>query len=384
MSLGRRSFMVAIALSSAGVTCTTSDVLAQPVEKIQIQADVFGAGQIVEGPIVLQEEGAAQDPMATPAEEPAEELAVIPPADLPEPNEIRLILLDGTVVTGTLSIPNLEMTTEFGPMVVPIDRVRQVRPGLSTYSDLKEKLDGLVADLASELFDEREAAQKELIAYGPKISKYLASLTDDGDSERQNRLKQIREAIDEQQEFSDEPSDAFSWIDGDTIVTDHFTIVGKIENQQFELTSRYGVLTVSLADVDYGTREWGGRGSASKTIKLAQANFVQRQMQSSGIRVERGDRISVKAEGMFNLVPWGQQSGPDGAPQCGTWNGTHPVGSVVARIGNGEYIAVGADETFTAPNAGTLTFGIAMMDNFVNQGYDWTGEYSLRLRVEPQ
>lgn len=378
MSLGRRYLMVAIAVAFAGVTITASNAWAQPVEKIQI----FGEIGIAEGPVEVEVDG--QDPMATPDEGPAEALTVEAPADPPEPQEIRLVLLDGSVVTGTLSISDLQVTTDFGPLTIPIDRIRQIRPGLSTYSQLKEKLDDLVADLASELFDEREAAQRELIGYGVKVSRYLAALPDDGDGERQSRLKTIRETIEQQQEFSDEAGTEFSWIEGDTVVTDRFTIVGKIEDTQFELASRYGTLIVNLLDVDYGTREWGGRSGATRSFKLAQANFVQREMKSSGIRVERGDRIIVKAEGMFSLVPWGQQSGPDGAPQCGTWNGKFPVGSIVARVGNGEYIAVGAEESFTAPNSGTLTFGIAMMDNFVNQGYDWNGEYSIRLRVEPQ
>ena len=381
-----RSFLLGLCCLTTFVWGTAArEASAQPVgrairlnniQAVQIEQDPFN------GPV--QEDAVDEgDPMGE-ADATSEIEIPAPEVAPPDPQEIRLVLLDGSVVSGNLSIAELNVTTDFGPLTIPIDRIRQIRPGLVTYAQLKAQLDGLVEDLGSELFDEREAAQRELLGFGTKIRLYLSRLEDDGDSERQSRLKTIREALEEQDQFSDEDSEVQSWIEGDTIITDRFTIVGKIENAQFELDSRYGKLVVDLFDVDYGTREWGGRSSQLKSLKLSQANFVQRQMQTSRLRVQQGDRVIVRVEGNFNLVPWGQMSTPEGAAQCGTYMGKFPVGSVVAKIGNGELIAIGSDETFTARNSGTLTFGIVMMDNFVNQGYDWSGEYQVRVKVEPQ
>ena len=300
------------------------------------------------------------------------------------PREIRFHQQDGSVLMGELSIAELSVTTDFGSLTIPIEKIRSLRPGLSSNPELKATLDDLVAKLASENYEEREQAQKDLISYGAKLRTFLTTLTDDGDSERQRRLQVIREAIEQQMEMWDESEATPPWIEGDTVVTDTFTIVGKIENQDFTLASRYGTLNVALGDIDHGTRSWGSRDSVSRTIKLGGSNFVQLKLASSRIRVEPGDRITVKVEGSLQLSPWGQMSTAEGMPQFGTYMGKFAVGSVVAKIGNGELIGIGTDETFTAKTAGTLQFGISMMDNFVQGGYDWPGEYSVKIRVEPQ
>ena len=300
------------------------------------------------------------------------------------PREIRFHLQDGSVLMGELSIAELSVTTDFGSLTIPIEKIRSLRPGLSSNPELKATLDDLVAKLASENYEEREQAQKDLISYGAKLRTFLTTLTDDGDSERQRRLQVIREAIEQQMEMGDESEATPPWIEGDTVVTDTFTIVGKIENQDFTLASRYGTLNVALGDIDHGTRSWGSRDSVSRTIKLGGSNFVQLKLASSRIRVEPGDRITVKVEGSLQLSPWGQMSTAEGMPQFGTYMGKFAVGSVVAKIGNGELIGIGTDETFTAKTAGTLQFGISMMDNFVQGGYEWPGEYSVKIRVEPQ
>ena len=351
-------------------------------EKILIRGQAIQIAPVQDAALPVADETTAE----APASDESETDVIEPERTQIEvgPREIRFHLQDGSVLMGELSIAELSVTTDFGSLTIPIEKIRSIRPGLSSNPELKATIDDLVAKLASENYEEREQAQKDLIAYGAKLRIFLTTLTDDGDSERQRRLQVIREALEQQMEMGDENEATAAWIEGDTVVTDTFTIVGKIENQEFTLASRYGTLNVALGDIDHGTRSWGSRDSVSRTIKLGGSNFVQLQLASSRIRVEPGDRITVKVEGSLQLSPWGQMSNAEGMPQFGTYMGKFAVGSVVAKIGNGELIGIGTDETFTAKTAGTLQFGISMMDNFVQGGYEWPGEYSVKIRVEPQ
>jgi len=369
-----------LALSALLAPLVAAPVAAQEKVIIRGQAIELAPAQAVDAPV--QEEAAAEE---APAEETEEGLIEPNRTEVQiGPREIRFHLEDGSVLSGELSIGELTVTTDFGSLTIPIEKIRSIRPGLSSNPDLQNTLSDLVASLASENYEEREQAQKDLISYGGKLRNFLASLEDDGDSERQRRLQVIREAIDEQMEMSDEPEVVPAWIAGDTIVTENFTIVGKIEDQDFTLSSRYGTLKVALGDIDHGTRSWGTREAVSRSVKLGGSNFVQLKLASSRIRVEPGDKISVKVEGSLQLSPWGQMSTAEGLAQFGTYEGKFPVGAVVAKIGNGELIMVGTDEVFTAKSAGTLQFGVSMMDNFVQGGYEWPGEYNVRIRVEPK
>src|SRR5687767_10347418 len=65
-------------------------------------------------------------------EEPAVDVPRAPAVDL-GPKHIRLHLLDGSVISGDLSVSEIEVETSFGKLVVPIDRIRSLKPGLDSY-----------------------------------------------------------------------------------------------------------------------------------------------------------------------------------------------------------------------------------------------------------
>lgn len=327
---------------------------------------------------------------AKPAEEkkPEEEEIIVPTvqAYVYKPNEIRFQLHDGSVLTGELSVNSIIMSTDFGDLEIPISRIVSMKPGLQSYPEVQAKLQELVEKLGGDDYEQREAAQKELVGYGAKITRFLNSLTDDGNSERQRRLGLVRKSIEELQEGMEEEEGGKEevWIPGDTITTDTFTVVGRIKSDEFKMASKYGALTVGLGDIALGTREISTREIIRKSLDVNAANFMQRQPANTKIKVKRGDKITITVEGSFNLAPWSQECGPDGNAQFGTYLGKFALGSVIAKIGDNTMEQVGASKTFVAKSSGTLTLGIAMMDNFVNSGYDWGGGYKVKVKVEPQ
>jgi hypothetical protein len=329
-----------------------------------------------------------EEPLGTPSagsEADNEEITDLPRSKVEvKPNEIRLHLNDGSVVTGELAVSELLVTTEFGPLTVPVSRIQSVRPGLDSYPELSEKLTQLIQQLGDESYESREQAQKELMAYGIVIKNFIASMDEASDSELKRRLDAIKKAIAELEDLDDEESEEAIWISGDTVVTDHFTIVGKIQSDEFSLASKYGDLKIKLADVKFGTRQWGTRDPVSVSMSVNAQNFVQRSPASTKMRVQRGDRVVIKVEGTLYLSPWDETASPDGVAQYGTYMGKFPVGAVLVRFGKGEWQMVGRDQSLTADRDGPIEFAVAMMDNFVQNGYEFPGEYKIKLRVEPR
>jgi len=88
------------------------------------------------------------------------------------------------------------------------------------------------------------------------------------------------------------------------------------------------------------------------------------------------------------MSPWGnnQSSGPDGAPNYGWYVPNQiPGGSLVARVGEkGTVFKVGRQSNFVAKNAGVLQLAIGMQAEFANEGYQFPGQYSVKIKIDPQ
>jgi hypothetical protein len=320
----------------------------------------------------------------------------IPRAPRPQlgPKFIRLHLLDGSVISGDLSVSEIEVETAFGKLVVPIDRIRSMTPGLDSYPKVLAEVEGLIQNLGADDYKTREQAHKDLAAKGIRIQKELERFANDENAEIKRHvgeiLKEIEAQASESEEFDEEEDAAASqpWIRADTVVTTDFTVVGKVSPKEFEVASKYGPLTIALADVARGERDSGAREAFRRTVTVAGQNIAQRSFKTSGVRVQAGDKITVRAEGNIIMSPWGGNAatGPDGASNYGWYVPNDiPGGALVARIGEkGQIFKVGRQATFVAKSSGVLQFAVGIQPEYANEGYQYPGEYRVKLKVEPK
>jgi hypothetical protein len=333
---------------------------------------------------------------AKPAEEPAkpEEEVDVPRAPVVPlgPQFIRLHLQDGSVISGDLSIKEIEVDTQFGKLTIPIDKIRSFVPGLDSNPKADEQIQKLIKDLGSDDYKTREQAHKDLAAMGIKVQKELEKYANDENAEVKRHvteiLKELEEAAAEQEDFDDPGAGAQPLIRLDTVVTTDFTVVGRVSPPQFNIQSKYGPLTIRLADISKGERETAQRESLRRTVDVNAAHLAQRGFKNTGIRVQAGDRVTIKAEGSIVMSPWGgnARSGPDGMPNYGWYiPGQIPGGALVARIGDkGTAFKVGSSSTFVARQAGTIQLAIGMQAEYANEGYQFPGEYKVRLKIDPK
>ena len=305
-----------------------------------------------------------------------------------DPQFLRFEMWDGTIVSGVVSIPAIDIETEFGSLEIPIERLVDFRPGLVSLPELRTKVDTLVEQLGDREFRTREAAHRELVAMGPMLVKMLRGISDGGDAERKKHLVKIKEEVEalmDDQEDEDEPSPDSTVAEGDQVQTPDFGIVGKIVQKEFQVKSKIGDLRIMLADVKRADRGMAMKSSMMrKTVYVPGTTFFQKKALSTKIHVSKGDKITITASGIVQWTNWSQTASPDGLPNQGNWNGIS-YGALAARIGSsGDVFSIGSDHKFTAQKAGILYLGIGMPDNYVNNtGYRWTGKFKAKVKIEP-
>jgi len=371
--------LASLSLAALIVSPISAQAIRKGVPLARPAADAFGAPA-----------AEANKPAATEKDEAALDVPRTVTAPL-GPKHIRLHLLDGSVISGDLSVSEISVDTDFGKLVVPIDRLRSFTPGLDSNTKLSQQIESLIKNLGSDDYQTREQAHKDLAAMGRKAQKELQRFVNDDNAEVKRHVGEILKEIEEQAEERADEEEApveQPWIRLDTIVTSDFTVLGRVSPKEFKIDSKYGPLTIQLADIKQGEREVIVRESLRKTISVDGSNLVQRTFKNSGIKVQAGDKITLKADGSIVMSPWGSNasSGPDGAPNYGWYIPNQiPGGSLVARVGDkGTIFKVGRQSNFVAKNSGILQFAIGMQAEYANEGYAYPGQYTIKLKIDPK
>jgi len=307
----------------------------------------------------------------------------------PQHEIFRLQLMDGSILTGQLSVTQFTVQTEFGPLLVPIGQVSNFVPGMNSRPGFRKRFETYVAQLGDDQFDNREKAEKGLIELGPAVIPELEKYLTDKDEERRNRVEKIMTQLESMAPDEDDISASDrAMIAEDTLATPKFKIIGKLQIEKFTLKSSYGTLQVKIGDIRHAQRISGDRIEVRKTISLGGANITPNNFKTTTIRVQRGDVIRFSASGQITLPPWGSRarSGPDGASNYGWYiNNKVPVGALAARIGaSGKVFKVGSSLTHTVTKAGTLQLAVGMHPSYSNGGYNFAGEYKVKIRIQPK
>ena len=302
---------------------------------------------------------------------------------------IRFHMWDGSIVGGDVAFELIDIDTTFGTLQIPIRDILKFHPGLDSIPALGARITTLVEGLGDKDFSVRENSHRELVSMGLQLQNEIGRFEDGGSAERKKHLEEIKKLV---AEMSDESGDletgelARPLIRGDLIVTREFSIVGKIRQSEFQLSSKFGDLLVNLADIRMADRSFNSsKEEVRKSVEISGTSFFQTSPVSTKIRVNRGDKISIRASGVVQWTNWSTSSGPDGIENQGTWQNQNS-GTLMARVGKGDnYIKIGSSGDFVAKQTGELFLGIAIQDNFAknNSGYRWDGDYTAKIVIQP-
>jgi type II secretory pathway pseudopilin PulG len=324
--------------------------------------------------------------VANQSDEAEDDAPLSPPAEELPDGTMRFHLMDGSILTGTLAVDALPVDTEFGRLVVPIDSIKSFAPGLNAHPQLAQQIDTLIAQLGSPNAAQRDRAQADLIAFGPDLIPELQKHADDPDDERKLRvatvLEELYSMMDDPMVFDQDPGPSLARLDH--VVTDGFTIAGSIAVDTFVIESKFGQLTVGLGDIQSAGIVTNAVPDIRRTVEVTGTDMTRVSEKNTGIRLNRGDRVIIRAEGQITMTPWGNGAiaTPDGCAQCGNYAGNILMGALIGRVGdNGSDMLIGSSSTFTAERAGTLYLSFALQPNWGRQQFP--GKFTVRIRVVP-
>jgi len=342
-------------------------------------------------PLATQAEPIA--PPVTPASKDATPVAASPVAAKAAPAVAEIVqfyMQDGSVLHGKMLLKEIVVATEFGTLHVPVNHIRSFVPGLTSRTALQKKIAELIEKLGDSDKATRTAASKRLLKLGIPVEAELRRHASDKNAARVAEIKKLLTALEkkstELQLQGDLDATPHVWRREDTIVTNDFTALGIISPKTFQIGSKFGTMTVQLADISRVQRQGNQSTTLRKSLGVSGQYIVQRSFKSASIRVQRGDRISITASGTMQMSPWGSSamSTPEGSTTWGTYSagsGGIPVGALVAKIGNGGTVfKVGSKHTSTAKASGLLRFAVAMHPSYASNSFP--GEYKLKVRVE--
>jgi hypothetical protein len=345
---------------------------------------VLGALTAAQSPGIDPRTHAAAVPGATPG------ASATPGATRPA-DVARFYLMDGSIITGKPAVKELRIQTTYGTLAVPLGEIRAFSPGLDSHPEILARLEALIAKLSAASAVERDAAQADLVQMGLPIRAELQNrLREAADAELRTRLQAALDEIGQPDE--DDAADPLrqEWQRQDLLQTPDFTIPGKVTPRQFDLTCTYGTLTINVADIRRMQRPGQEREEQRKSLEVDATCKAPDSLKSTELRVEKGDIITLTAEGELSMRAWGgwgravggDTITPDGSLNYGWYTANEIAhGTLVMRIGkDGPVLKAGSKQTVKADRAGVLMLGIGIAPQYASR--TMPGQYSVKVSIK--
>ena len=303
-----------------------------------------------------------------------------------DPDLFTFTVADGSTIVAKLDVTEIQLTTSYGVLTIPVRKILGFTPGLDSRQSLDNRIKRLLEKVGSLEYNEREMAKRELLNLGVAVRDEIRSLlATEKNARRIRALKAILDKIEEQAAESEEESSQsqIGLVRPDTVVTSRFTARGRISPQEFTVQCKFGQLTVRLSDIQKANRPFQRAGEITKSVTVSGQYIIQKKQLNTHVSIRRGDRVSIRATGQITMSPWGsnRRSTPDGsASQFGTYMTGIPTGALVGKIGtDGQPFKIGSKHTFTAKRSGILYLAIGMSSGQVSGNFP--GQYKAKIRL---
>jgi hypothetical protein len=255
---------------------------------------------------------------------------------------LKLHLHSGATVLGQSPIAEWTIKTKYGTLKIPTADMRSVSVGMHYDGDMKDRIAKATKRLGSEVYKEREAASRELVAFG----KYAFPLMPkNGDMESNRRAEDVQKKILE----LDAQADKYSLLD--TIRTSEFEVKGEIEMTEIVIThpDYEGPVTVKLSKIAKIQVQHKQNGELE--VK------ADGQWHDTGFHSDWSDKFRVSGTGSVDLWPQGvgqYVATPKGYNTAGK-GGQFMAGALIMKIGeSGRPEYVGEGTSFTPSSAGNI------------------------------
>lgn len=309
--------------------------------------------------------------------------------------EVKITLRDGNVMSGTAKIGNISLVTDYGKLEIPVKNVSSIDIGIPADNANKDKIIGLIKQLAGTEENMRKNAYEELMKLDikaiPIISDFINSPKyqpgSSSDYTPESALSELMVKCGVDNDFSTK----------DVVSIDYaYTMGGVYDFKKIDLKTDYGTLSFPKEKIKHIDIVYIASGDGSEMMFTVFASKhisgnTQGGWLKTGIMVKSGQHISMFATGQVVLASLSNgKYSPDGASKDGS-NGenyegeydsgsTYPTyGQLVYKIGEtGTAMKAGAKFSGTMNQAGLLYLSIyETVYNAAN-----TGTYNVKISLK--
>ncbi len=240
---------------------------------------IISVGQVKTLPVPAEAETPPQQGAKPPRAAEAEEKpvqAIEAPRDLEQglqqakadPSLFRVEFLDGSRLKVEILAPVLNLETDYGPLVVPLDHITRIDVRTRMPDDLRKTAEKAIARLGSQEYSARETAEALLRELGVAVYPLVLKNADHADPEIAQRCSKL--VTDFRQQL---PSELWEIRRRDRVTTGHSEISGELGGSKLTIrTTQFGELTMRLSDVHRISR---GPLLDSKTIQDPPSSLTQ-------------------------------------------------------------------------------------------------------------
>jgi hypothetical protein len=271
------------------------------------------------------------------------------------PALFEVVLEDRSLVRLALLQQQLQVDTPYGSLKVPAGDIRAIDFAPRPVPDAPRRVAAAIGKLGSEVFADRQAAEKELLALGPVSYHAVVEASRSIDLEVKKRAQAVLEKL--EKKF---PAEELRRKPHDLIHTPTFTIAGYLHGASLEFKNTYfGAARLKLGDL----RSLRSLGlSRDVTVTLDSSRYAAPGAAvwlETNVTVRSGTRLVIRVQGEIDMYPLGGYNGQYMAtPRGPKWGGRYPAlapGLVVGRIGTGgKEFAIGEKYEGSPGEAGTL------------------------------
>jgi hypothetical protein len=303
--------------------------------------------------------------------------------------ELKLILRDGNIVTGTsTSITTVDLITDYGKLEIPVKNVSSLKFGIIPDESSKSAVIKLIKQLDDSDEEKRKTAYDALTAMSvnciPLISDYIS--TDDykpaeyTDYTPEAAVSDMKSTYGVEDDYSDK----------DVVNIDYqYSMGGTFALKSIALKTDYGELTVPKEKIREVEVTYFDESAGDKSFKVLASKNISGNNNggwlNTGIKVRNNQKISITASGEITLESLsGNKYTPDGTTGTDTetsdYQSTYPnYGNLVYRVGEyGEMIKAGSKYNGKAKGDGTIFLSI--YESVFNAAT--TGYFTVKINVK--
>ena len=292
-------------------------------------------------------------------------------------------LRDRSKVAGYPKLESLAVQTRYGVLSVPVKELVRVRFVTRVAPEVTAQVDEIIARLGSDDFDIREKAMDDARAVGPDALPALRKAMTSKEEEIKNRAEILVDELEAIAKGSggDKVGESLEQLKGsdDEISTTRMTIRGTILLETIVIGSRYGDLSVAVADLE--AIHFQKAGPSTGKFEILPKFQPRGTWFDSKLMVEKGQRFSIEASGLMSVSNYGVSCGPEGTTQWNSGNqfNNYPMLSLVGKVGkNGTAFLVKRGYKGKAKKAGRLYLSIVPFAYNIN---GVSGKYTAKVKL---